>query len=211
MRLVSGYYEDYYPFNLLSCFNSFYSTKNPDTLVTGDVLIIWGGSDIHPSLYNKKKSSMTWAGKQPSERDEVEWALMQRARELGLPIIGVCRGAQMLCALAGGHLIQHVNGHSGTHMVTTYKGTQIQTNSIHHQMMVPTGTDHTVIAEIPKERLLSDVYYDEDQKVDHQQEPEFIYFNAVKGFAIQWHPEMMQPHAEANQFVLKEIGERLGA
>jgi gamma-glutamyl-gamma-aminobutyrate hydrolase PuuD len=135
---------------------------------------------------------------------------MQRASELGLPIIGVCRGAQMLCALAGGILFQHVNHHGGRHVVKTFDDREILVNSLHHQMMCPTGTNHELIAWMPQK--LSDVYVDEDRLVPSEEvvvEPEFVYFPDIKGFAIQWHPEMMQMDAEANQYVLNFINQKL--
>ena len=101
-RLVSGYYEDYFPFHASGLFKDFSVTSNPADLTENDVLLIWGGEDISPSLYGKKVSRETHASEEPSRRDRIEWALMQRAKELNIPIIGICRGAQMLCASAGG-------------------------------------------------------------------------------------------------------------
>ncbi len=211
MRLVSAYYRGIYPFHNLGVFNDFIESSDPGDLTKGDVLVVWGGGDIHPSLYNKPVSKKSWVGAGPSQRDIVEWSMMQRAKELGLHIIGVCRGGQMLCALAGGHLIQHVSGHSGMHQVVTHEGQKLTTNSIHHQMMVPDGTEHEVLAQIPSDQLLSHEYWDGDEKVDHHSEPEFIYFNGVRGHAIQWHPEMMDEDSVATKFVLREIGARIHA
>lgn len=211
MRLVSAIYDDHYPFADLWPDAQCVTTDNPDDLQVGDVLIVWGGGDIHPSLYQHGRSSMSGAGRDgPSHRDEVEWGMMRVAKLLGCPIIGVCRGAQMLCALAGGSLIQHVNGHGGTnHMVKTFDDHYIQVNSIHHQMMNPEGTEHKVIAatmhplsdtynlmKAGKERNLSSLF---------SEEPEFIHFPEVKGFAIQWHPEMMSQKSEATAYIHKYI------
>ena len=127
---------------------------------------------------------------------------MKRAKELRVPIIGICRGAQMLCALEGGHLIQHVNNHGGNHSVNLASGGKMMVNSLHHQMMVPRGR---FILEATAEQR-SDVYYDMDgdKEVVHHTidyEPEFIYYPDVKGFAIQWHPEMMAAGGEANRYI----------
>jgi len=206
-RLVSGYYEDYYPFDSLGMFNSFITTQDPSELQANDVLIIWGGADIHPSLYKKGRSQYSWASQAPSHRDVIEWGLMQRAKELSIPIIGVCRGAQMLCALAGGYLIQHVTGHGGNHRVVTNDGQVFVANSIHHQMMVPDNTNHELIAHT--EETLSSVYWDENTPVDRHVEPELVYFNDVKGFAVQWHPEMLELDSKANQYFLNMIEERI--
>lgn len=212
MRLVSAYYQEFYPFDQLSLFNNFIASSNPDDLTPDDCLVVWGGADIWPGFYKKNLSPMGNGGHTPSRRDVVEWAMMARAKNLGIPIIGICRGAQMLCALAGGYLMQHITGHGGNHEVVTNDGHSFQTNSLHHQMMVPKsrdGTDvpHELIAWVPE--LRSTVYWDEDKKVDHNQEPEFIYFNAVKGFAIQWHPEMMGQGAPATSLIYDTIKERI--
>lgn len=201
MRLVSAYYDEHYPFDSFSWVTSTAWAHNPNSLETDDVLLVWGGADIHPSLYNKTHSPQSGAwGPRPSHRDMIEWNLMLRAKELKIPIIGVCRGAQMLCALAGGYLMQHINGHAGpNHLVVTNDGQEFMVNSLHHQMMVPANTNHTVLAS-SKERL-SDVYWDELNKVDHNQEPELIVFHDVRGFAVQWHPEMMPLVCEATKYI----------
>lgn len=207
MRLVSAIYNEWYPFHSWEIFNDFINTSDPNDLKPGDVVVVWGGADISPTLYNKNVSRMCHAGSQLSYRDKIEFALMQRAKELNIPIIGVCRGAQMLCALAGGYLIQHIDGHIGKHPVQTPSGKSLVVNSIHHQMMVPENTDHELLAWSPQK--LSKVYWDENNTVDVPLEPEYIYFKDVKGFAIQWHPEMMEESAEATQYIRETFHERI--
>lgn len=208
MRLISALWEEFHPFDTLPGVSDCLSIDDPDDLMAGDVLIVHGGGDIHPSLYGKGRSSMSGASRSgPDRRDTIEWALMQRATQLGVPIIGICRGAQMLCALAGGFLIQHVNGHSGMHHVRTNQGDIIQVNSIHHQMMQPQGTVHELMAWA--KTSLSDVYYDEDNLVQVDIEPEYIYFNEIKGYAPQWHPEMLSVSHPANKYILQHIKDTL--
>lgn len=207
MRLVSAIWCDYGPFGKLKKVTELFDTSDPDDLKAGDILITHGGGDIHPNFYGKGRSRYSGASAKPSPRDLSEWALMQRAVSLGVPIIGICRGAQMLCALAGGYLIQHVNNHSGYHEVKTFDRKLIMVNSIHHQMMMPKGTKHQLLAWCPSG--LSDVYYDEDEKVDVEIEPECIWFNDVLGFAVQWHPEMMQDDDEANVYILNYLNKVL--
>jgi len=206
-RLVSALFHDWGPFGSLPGVEDFAVVDHHSELQKGDILIVHGGADISPALYNKKVSSYTWAKEVPSRQDRIEFDLMKRACELEAPIIGICRGGQMLCALAGGYLIQHVNNHGGGHNVRTNEGRIIRVNSLHHQMMQPGNAKHELIAWADERR--SDVYYDEDNLVEVDIEPEYIYFPDVKGFAIQWHPEMMDGDAEANQYLLKDIGERL--
>lgn len=207
MRLISALWADFHPFDTLPDITDCLDTQDPDDLQAGDILIVHGGGDIHPSLYNKGRSHMSGADSKPNQRDLIEWALMKRAVELGIPIIGICRGAQMLCALAGGYLIQHVNGHSGMHNVRTNDGQIIPVNSIHHQMMQPQGTVHELLAWAKTK--LSDVYYDVDKLVEVDVEPELVYFNEIKGFAPQWHPEMLSENHVANKYLLQLIKDRL--
>ena len=207
MRLVSAIYHGSYPFDNYFPLAEEVCTSDPNDLRKGDVLIVWGGGDISPTLYNKRVSRYTGASAKPSKRDEIEWDLMKAAKELCCPIIGVCRGGQMLTALAGGYLIQHVNNHSGYHSVTTVDHQLITVNSIHHQMMMPADSDHEVIAWASK--VMSDVHIDEDQDIPVVKEPEFIYYPGLKGFAIQWHPEMMKAEAEATKYVCNFMKDKL--
>ncbi len=207
MRLVSGIWEDGYPFDALPFVSEVVAADDPASLTKDDMLVIWGGEDISPALYNKPVSRFTGAGALPSRRDRIEWALMQRAKELGVPIIGVCRGAQMLCALAGGFLIQHVSRHGGNHVVETPTGYEFVTNSIHHQMMYPFDVKHEMLASI--KQPISPEHWDADTLIKIPEEPEFVYFPEVRGFAVQWHPEMMKFPCEATDYVLKEIEKRV--
>lgn len=207
MRLVSAIYNDFHPFDQLPFVNEFLITSDPADLKEGDLLVVWGGSDISPSLYGKEVSHHTGANDYPSRRDSIEWALMQRAKELAAPIIGVCRGAQMLCALAGGYLIQDIDNHFGSHQVVTPDGTLFETNSIHHQMMYPWGIEHELLASVPEQ--LSRTHIDVEKNVEVPLEPEYVYFPTVQGFAIQWHPEAMSAKSNATQYIFKTIEERL--
>lgn len=210
MRLVSALWADFHPFDQLPGITGYEDTRDPDDLKPGDILISHGGEDISPSLYGQRATDYTHADNWPSNRDQIEVSLMKRARELDIPVIGLCRGAQLLCAINGGILVQHVNGHSGTHPIKTYNNKVLMVNSIHHQMQYPwTGKcKHEMVAW--SKQNLSNTYIGEDEKlleVDH--EPEFIYYPESRGFGIQWHPEMMDSEAPATKFILQYIKEKL--
>jgi putative glutamine amidotransferase len=209
MRLVSALYDDSGPFHLLNGVNDFTSVSDVSELQDHDILLLHGGSDIHPSYYNKGRSSKSGAGNKPSHRDEIEWDLMTAAKARNIPIIGICRGAQFLCAMEGGTLFQHVDGHSGNHMVEVKDHKPFVTNSIHHQMMQPSG-DFEIIAGLYNQAKLSHKYWDVEQQKDItipsvEVEPEFVYYPKIRGFAIQWHPEMMHVDSPANLFTLNFI------
>ena len=142
----------------------------------------------------------------PSPRDAIEWQAMQQAVKHGVPIIGICRGSQMLCALAGGKLFQHVDGHSGNHQVQTYDGHSFTVNSVHHQMMDLTNTAHELIAWCDNR---SKVYWGIEPVKAPAVDPEMVWFPSVKGFAVQAHPEWFSRNSEFVRYVKSFIKERM--
>lgn len=201
MKLASAIYDSFYPFDRPEdgLFDGFDVVIKPDNLTKEHALIVWGGSDISPSLYNREVSIHTGASENPSKRDQIEWALMQRAKELNIPIIGICRGAQMLCALAGGFLVQDVTDHTDEHHVDTHDGDIFRVSSLHHQMMYPFDVEHELIAWSDTNR--SQHYMDVDTPISVHVEPELVYFPKERGIAIQWHPEFMERNCTANRYV----------
>lgn len=71
-----------------------------------DGLMLAGGVDIEPSAYGAERDASTTPG--TPERDAFEIALARRALERDLPLLGICRGAQLMNVAAGGTLIQHL-------------------------------------------------------------------------------------------------------
>lgn len=160
-----------------------------------DAIVVWGGADISPTIYNEPVSKYTGADVKLSHRDIYEVQCMKAAIEFGIPIIGVCRGAQLACAMAGGKLIQHVEGHGGDHLITTSDGRSIITSSVHHQMMYPWDVDHQLIAWADKPRSQKHIMGN-DESVSVECEPEIVFFPKIKALAIQGHPEFMDEECE---------------
>ena len=80
---------------------------DPDEILDRiDALILAGGSDIDPSAYGADPHPHT-NGTVP-ERDRSEIALARRAVQRDLPLLGICRGMQLINVALGGDLIQHV-------------------------------------------------------------------------------------------------------
>ena len=74
-----------------------------------DALCLAGGEDLAPSRYGAVPDPLT---EEPDPaRDELELALIASAREQDLPVLGICRGLQVLNVAYGGSLVQHVVGH----------------------------------------------------------------------------------------------------
>lgn len=207
MNLVSAIYPSFYPFEEMGLFSKYYATSNPNNLTKEDCLVVWGGGDISPTLYKREVSKHTYATHKLSDRDIIEWQLMKRAKELGIPIIGICRGAQMLCALTGGFLIQDVTNHGRSHPVITNDGQQFLVSSLHHQMLYPFEVDHLMVAQSAP--AISEHYMDVNTPVEVPVEPEFVYFPKEKGIAIQWHPEFMDVDCEANTYLKGKLKELL--
>ena len=87
------------------------------TVAVLDGLVIAGGGDIDPAIYGAPKHPQTVVT--AGDRDPWELAVAEACVRQGVPLLGICRGAQMLNVACGGTLHQHVpelvghDGHSG--------------------------------------------------------------------------------------------------
>jgi putative glutamine amidotransferase len=83
------------------------AVEAPDRLLDRiDGLLLAGGADVDPSFYGAEahpETTTTWP-----ERDRFELALARRALERRMPILGICRGMQLLNVARGGTLVQHL-------------------------------------------------------------------------------------------------------
>lgn len=154
-----------------------------------DVVLLPGGKDIPPEWYGEKIGRYT---DHPSRRDVYEKNLFDYCLKTEKKFLGICRGAQMLCAMAGGKLVQDANGHAlgyhNYHKVVTSTGDELLLNTLHHQMMLPGNIEHEVLAWCPEAR--SNRYLNgENQEIQVEKELEIAYFPSVRGLAIQCHPE----------------------
>lgn len=199
MRLASAIYKDWYPF--AGMFKDLKVVHHPAQLQADDVLLLWGGEDISPSIYGQKRPRIVYSGPEKmSVRDETEVALARSAIERNIPILGICRGAQLMCCLSGGSLFQHVTNHAGPmHACLTDEGEEIEINSLHHQMMNVEGIkNYHDVAWI--EPGISSIYINQDGPIADKpaREREIVWFPDTKALCIQGHPEFMD---EKNPFV----------
>jgi len=176
-----------------------------------------GGADISPELYGAPHHPRTYAHMQ---RDNEEVELVRHCMNNELPIMGICRGAQLLCAMAGGGMYQHVNNHGGLSLHTTVDTRTSQmrvVNSLHHQMMIPPSTAEVlavaseatvreyvnaqaeVISEIPKRG--------EDEIPKRGEDIEAVWFPTLLGLGVQWHPEMANQDDDSRRYFFELVDE----
>lgn len=171
-------------------------------------LVLFGGVDINPERYNQV--ALPYTQHPDNHRDQQEFAAVYKAVKEGTPIIGICRGAQLLCVANGGTLYQHSVPHKHNHsiMVLVEGDEEVLIENVqagHHQIMRPTG-NHIVYGWNP-----SDVFVWDEQNISSVKTytPEVVWFPDIKGLAIQPHPEWMGPTHPFNEWLnilTKELG-----
>src|SRR5579883_2448697 len=159
-----------------------------------DALIVTGGAfDIDPALYGEGERHATVTLKEG--RTAAELALLRGALAREMPVLGICGGEQLLAAVLGGTLIQHIPdaianalpheqpnprhepGHpvairSGTLLHRIVGATEMQVNSAHHQAVRDAGAHATVNAIAP------------DNVIEGVEDARYRFC-----LGVQWHPE----------------------
>ncbi|MGY1527532.1 gamma-glutamyl-gamma-aminobutyrate hydrolase family protein [Streptomyces sp. MN3] len=150
-----------------------------------DGLVIAGGPDVEPVHYGAEPDPRT--GPPARARDAWELALIRAALERGVPLLGICRGMQLLNVALGGTLVQHIDGHAevpgvfGRHPVKPVPGTRYA-EAVPEETSVPTY--HHQAADRLGTGLIPSAYA-EDGTVEAVERPDGPW---VVG--VQWHPEM---------------------
>jgi len=97
-----------------------------------DGLLVTGGEDISPNLYDQAIDPL--AGVHVNElRDSMEFPIVQAALARDIPILGICRGMQVLNVVLGGRLIQDLPGHKEL-------GNALESESAFHRIWVSPGS-----------------------------------------------------------------------
>jgi len=155
----------------------------PETLAVLSAVIVCGGPDVDPARYGRAREPAT--ALLAPERDRPELELIEAALARDVPLLGICRGMQLLNVARGGTLVQHLAGHFtrpgsfDAHPVQTVPGTRVAAilgervtvASGHHQGVDTVGSGLVVSARSP------------DGVVEALEDP--------RGFAlgVLWHPE----------------------
>ncbi|MHA4816453.1 gamma-glutamyl-gamma-aminobutyrate hydrolase family protein [Streptomyces aculeolatus] len=163
--------------------------RAPETLRRLDGLVVAGGPDLDPARYGAAADARTDPVTPTSrERDAWELALIDAALAAELPLLGICRGAQLMNVARGGTLRQHLDGHRerpgvfGAHEVEPVPGTRLAA-LLPEAVTVP-AYHHQAVAELGDGLVAS--AYAADGVVEALELPEARSF----ALGVQWHPEM---------------------
>ncbi|QNP73708.1 gamma-glutamyl-gamma-aminobutyrate hydrolase family protein [Streptomyces roseirectus] len=154
------------------------------TVARLDALVVSGGPDVDPALYGAEPHPRT--DPPARERDGWETALIDAALSAGVPLLGICRGMQLLNVVLGGTLVQHMDGHVkapgvfGQHTVTPVPGTRYA-SLVPEPASVPTYHHQAVDRVAPG--LVASAHA-EDGTVEAVERSEGW------TLGVQWHPEM---------------------
>jgi len=159
-----------------------------------DALLLPGGGDLEPWRYGQENAASCCL---EPERDEAELALLAEFTAAGKPVLGICRGLQVINVFFGGTLLQDIPGHGSVngadrlHGVRTAPspllapcGEYTLVNSAHHQAVDRLGSG------------LRAVQWSSDGVA------EALCHRSLPVWAVQWHPERLEG---------TEVGERLFA
>jgi gamma-glutamyl-gamma-aminobutyrate hydrolase PuuD len=169
-----------------------------------------GGEDVDPSMYGDKSPRKICDSN--IERDKWESLLFLTARNMGIPMIGVCRGIQFLNVMNGGKLIHHLDCHIGGHVTSTIDNKSFHVSSTHHQCAIPSPDSVLMAWSSPR---LSERYFSyNDEPIEHGSElfnsvieVEALYWRKTKCFAVQWHPEILSPSSMGSSWFREKVEE----
>ena len=160
-------------------------------------IILSGGNDIHPQRYD---SAITkWPGASVS-RDSTEWKLLEFAVRRKIPVLGICRGMQLINVFFGGKLVknmsqemnlEHLPGKDHLVQFVDEKiggllGKDAKVNSFHTQAVT-----HKTLAAALK------VFAVDDEII------EGLYHPTLPIAGIQWHPERKSPDTQVNRKLME--------
>lgn len=167
-----------------------------------DLVCFTGGADVDPLLYDTHKHPTTFPN---TERDEHCLELFDSATNLGIPMLGICRGSQFLCVANGGKLWQDVDMHTQSHMALSTDGEVLAVTSTHHQEMRPVGGRILMIANTGNYR--STVSDDGTQRTVPAVTPtiESVYWEDTNSLSIQGHPEFNNASPQFKEWTRKHI------
>lgn len=196
---------------------------DPESLLnTVHGVLLSGGSDVDPTMYNRPEDVALCTGID-HDRDQRETLIYRQAQLRGIPVLGICRGLQLINVLEGGTLMPHLpekvpgselhakhDGRDGVHDVSVNPGTLLfkgilelegEVNTAHHQAVDQLAEGLVVSARSP------DGVIEAIEPLDPAGKPYLL--------AVQWHPERMadpsSPFARGvlDQFLFEATSRRM--
>lgn len=160
--------------------------KKAATPLDADLVVFTGGPDVDPTLYQERPHSST---RVDISRDKKDLELYQLCKAEGIPMLGICRGAQFLHVMQGGKLYQDVDQHHGEHPIWDLKNKKLVlgVSSVHHQLVRPHEGMEIIAtcAGRSKLRHLNDKEYETGAGKDI----EAFFYPKTCVIGIQGHPE----------------------
>ncbi|WNI25745.1 gamma-glutamyl-gamma-aminobutyrate hydrolase family protein [Streptomyces sp. ITFR-16] len=159
----------------------------PEVVSRLDAVVVAGGPDVDPARYGAGRDPRT--GPPAPERDAWEAALIGAALDSDTPLLGICRGMQLLNVAFGGTLTQHLDGHTGpdgatgvfgSHPVTPVAGT-LYASLVPGECAVPTY-HHQAVDRIGPGLVASAHAADGTVEAVERPGPGWV-------LGVQWHPE----------------------
>lgn len=170
-----------------------------------NLVMFTGGPDVTPKLYGHCPHHSTSSS---VERDETDKKAYDIATYSQLPKIGICRGAQFLCVMAGGTLVQDQSNGMAIHAVKTFTKKSLPVRSDHHQAQYPWGLPEGTWDLLSWTESMHSKHigwhngvgitelinslghrYNSPTKGPHLPEIEDVYYRNINALAIQSHPE----------------------
>jgi len=163
-----------------------------NTIEEADLVIFTGGEDVNPALYGEDPHPSTEIN---IDRDTEDCMVYAKCLELGIPMLGICRGAQFLHVMNGGKLYQDVDEHNGDHSMWDVRLKLLvnRVSSVHHQMCIEnTKGGMSIIAtnSRAKNRWKNAI----DRIVGTQADIEAFFYRDTCCLGIQGHPEYRGYH-----------------
>lgn len=168
-------------------------------------MILTGGSDVNPILYTDDAIHPQVYGVD-ALRDSVEWRALEIAEKQGIPVLGICRGSQIMTVFKDGTLVQHLGTHhrGGEHVVhAAAKGRtfrrainarEMNVVSLHHQCVLDPG--ELLIAAYSHDGIPEAVESRDGKWLGCQFHPEIAAFDNSRAYSIfQWIVRASAAHA----------------
>lgn len=178
-----------------------------------DGIVFAGGGDIHPQYFKEELLDNILQGEMQTRRDELEIALYKEAEKRKLPMLGICRGIQLMAVAAGGSIWQDIDvgikrvpeichmqkepdwcvTHRvklvpGSRLAEIYRTDKLMTNTFHHQAVKTVPPGYRVSGR-------------SDDGMVEAIEAEYLPF----AVGVQWHPERVAAREEGTAELFRKF------